>query len=292
MARDFRPRGIGAILDEAIAVIRANWRTLLAVTGIAVLPVAMAYSILSTFYTRALFETIGAIARSAGLGGQPPAPDPMMAVVSTVASAMGLVYLLARVYFSSTLYAAAGPLMEGRPPAARQMLKAGWRGFFPLLVVEMVAGMAAYLGALVTFPLLGVGGAVVAVLLSMAGPVVVIEGNIGQAFARSWRLVRPHFWRVLVLVVGAYLVATQFESALLTPVVLREVVFGIRQQSVLTSQLAWGWKLADGALQGFATAVALPFMQLAVLLCYLDLRAREEGMDLIIRARAILHPVR
>lgn len=292
MARDFHPRGIGAILDEAIAVIRANWRTLFAVTGIAVLAPAMAYTILSSFYTRAVFEAFGALMRSAGAGGAPSPLDPMVMVISTLASAMGLVYWLARIYFASTLYAAAGPLVEGHPPAARQMLKAGWRGFFPLLVVDVVVTMAAYLAALVTFPLLGVGGAIVGVLLSMVGPVVVIEGNIGQAFARSWRLVRPHFWRVLVLVVGAYLVAMQFESALATPVVVREVIFGAQQQSALTSQLAWGWKLFDGALQGLAIAVALPFMQLAVLLCYLDLRAREEGMDLIIRSRAILHAAR
>ena len=66
------------------------------------------------------------------------------------------------------------------------MLRAGWHGFFPLLVVEILFGAIVYLAALVTFPLLGIGAAVAAVLLSMAGPVVVIEGGITQAFARSF----------------------------------------------------------------------------------------------------------
>lgn len=291
--RDFHPRGIGEVLDEAIAAIRANWRVLLVVIAIAILPFATAYTLVSSFYLRDTLETLGALIQAAAArASSPPQASPMSGVLYSLVSAMGLVYWLSRIYLSSTLYASAGPLLSGRPASAKEMLKAGGRGFFPLLAVDFAVTWLAGFAALITFPLLGVGGIVAWVLLSMAGPIVVIEGGIGKAFSRSAALVRRHFWRVLVLLVGAYLIAVQFESALATPVLIREIIFGAQQQSALTTPIAWGWKVFDGVLQGFAVAVTLPFMQLVTLLCYLDLRAREEGMDLIIRARALLAPAR
>jgi len=284
MARDFKPRGIGVVLDDAIALYRANWRALLTLTLLVLAPVSIAYSITSTFYVRAFAEFFGALITSTAGNATPPQPDPAIPVIAIIASSVGLLWWLARVYFTATLYGNAGPLLEGRTLTVREMLKAGLPAFVPLLVIELIVGLIAGIAGAFT---LYIGSAVATVLLAMAGPVVVIEGGIGSAFARSYSLVKKHFWRVALLVFGAYLLSTQFEAALASPVVVREIIFGAQNMSVLTSRIAWGWKVFDGTLQGVAMALVLPFLQLTFLLCYLDLRARGEGMDLVIRARAL-----
>jgi hypothetical protein len=284
MARDFKPRGVGVVLDDAIALYRANWRALLTLTLLVLAPVSIAYSITSTFYVRAFAEFFGALITSTASRATPPTADPAISVIALIASSVGMLWWLVRVYFTATLYSNAGPLLEGRTLTVREMLKAGLPAFVPLFVVELVVSLV--VGILGPFTLY-VGSAVAGVLLAMAGPVVVIEGGIGSAFARSYSLVRKHFWRVALLVTGAYLISTQFEAALASPVVVREIVFGAQNMSVLTSKIAWNWKVFDGTLQGLAMALVLPFLQLTFLLGYLDLRAREEGMDLVIRARAL-----
>jgi hypothetical protein len=285
MARDFRPRGIGVVLDDAIALYRANWRALLTLTLLVLAPVSIAYSITSTFYLRAIFESFGEVVTGAAASSAtPPQLDPAIPVFAVIVSSVGALWWLVRVYFTATIFANAGPLLEGRTLTVRAMLKAGLPAFVPLFVIELVVS---FIVGAAGIPTLYIGSAVAGVLLAMAGPVVVIEGGIGAALGRSYALVKRHFWRVALLVSGAYVISTQFESALASPVVVREIIFGAQNMSVLTSRIAWGWKVFDGTLQGVAMALVLPFLQLCFLLCYLDLRAREEGMDLVIRARAL-----
>ncbi|MDO8964261.1 MAG: hypothetical protein Q7W30_07215 [Coriobacteriia bacterium] len=290
MATDFRPRTIGVLIDDTISLYRANWRTILKISGIVMLPAAVTYSIISIFYLRAVAEWFVSFVGSAALSsGGPPQLDPAITIIAAISSVAALAYQVAGVFLAATLYANAGVLLEGAKPPLRSMLKAGAVAFLPLLIVDFAVRWAAGIaGALSLY----VGGLVVAVLFAVAGPVVVIEGVIGAAFKRSLSLVRGNFWRVALFAAGAYFISTQFESALASPVVLREVIFGAQQQSVLTAQLAWGWKVFDGVLQGVAIAIVVPFLDLAFLQCYLDLRSREEGMDLVVRARALTDAAR
>lgn len=289
MSGDYGPRGVGALLDDAIALYRANWRPLLTLTGVLLVPISIAYAIASTFYLRAFAEFFGPAINAAIKGGAVPTPrmDPAIPVIGTVMSAVSLLWWAARVYFTATLFANAPALLERSAPPVREMMKRGAAFFFPLVAVEWLVSMIVGFAGVFT---LYIGSGVAAVLLAVAGPVVVLEGGIGPAFSRSYALVRHHFWRVAVIVAGAYLVSTQFESALAAPVVVREIIFGAQNMSVLTSRIAWGWKVFDGVLQGTAMALVLPFLQTTFLMCYLDLRAREEGMDLVMRARALREP--
>jgi len=131
-------------------------------------------------------------------------------------------------------------------------------------------------------------GLVAFVMLSLAAPAVVVERSITGALGRSYRLVRRHFWRMLLITIAAGLLAAQFESALAAPTLVRSIITGVQSPSSLVGQLAWGWKVFDGLSQGVAMALVLPFTTVLSLLTYFDLRARDEGMDLIVRARELL----
>jgi hypothetical protein len=314
MKHDFTPRRIGEILDDAISLVRDDWRTVFAFSAVILLPAAAAYSVVGSFYLRSFLELFGTDFNSAAAGVAPASPSPYLVLIALLLQGLGLLYLLARSMFDSTLFAASAHLLERRAVPLKEALRGGLKAVVPLLVVQVVASLAAGAAAavvgiviaivslifVVAAPVataVGIGVAylaagaayvVVAVLLAVASPIVVIEGGIGTAIGRSARLVRRHFWRVVLILAAAGLLAWQFEAALSAPTVIREIITGVQQPSALLGQVGWGWKVFDGLMQGIAIAVVLPFASSVTLLTYLDLRARDEGMDLLVRARGLL----
>jgi hypothetical protein len=117
---------------------------------------------------------------------------------------------------------------------------------------------------------------------------VVVEKGIINALQRSYRLVRKHFWRVVLVFIAAAILSGQFESALAAPTVIRSIVTGVQSPSSLVGQIGWGWKVFDGLAEGMAKALVMPFGTLVPLLLYFDLRSRDEGLDLLVRARELL----
>jgi hypothetical protein len=314
MRHDFTPRRIGEILDDAIALVRSNWRSVLGFSAVLVLPAAAAYSVVTSFYIRAFLELLGSDFSSAASGAVPASPSSSLVLIALALQALGLVYTLARAMFDSTLYANSPQLLERRRVPLKEAIRTGLRAVVPLIVVQLVVGLGAgaaagvagvVLGLLslvlavispvativgigVAYLAAGVAFVAVTVLMAIAAPIVVIEGGIGQAISRSVKLVRRHFWRVLAILAAVALLATQFESALAVPTIIRELITGLQQPTALLGQIPWGWKVFDGVAQGIAIAVVLPFTSSVTLLTYLDLRARDEGMDLLMRARELL----
>jgi hypothetical protein len=313
MKHDFAPRRIGEILDDAISLVRANWKTVLPISAVVLLPAAAAYSVVASFYIRSFLELFGS-EFGAAASGATVSPSVSLIVIAVLMQALGLVYLLAKALFDSTLFSTSAHLLERRRVPLLEALRAGMKGFLRLVVVQLTAGVcagaaaavvgivlgilalvasaissvAAVVGIAVAYLAAGIAYLIVTVLLAVSYPIVVIEGGIGQAISRSMRLVRRHFWRVLLILVAVGLVGAQFESALAIPTLIREIVTGVQDPSALLGQLAWGWKVFDGLAQGIAIALVLPFTSSVTLLTYLDLRARDEGMDLLVRARELL----
>lgn len=311
---DFAPRHVGELLDDAIGLVRSNWRTIAPVSAVLVLPAAAAYSVVASFYLRSIFE-LGALGSATlGTGTGLTGPDITMLITAAGMQVLGLVFTVARAAFDATLYSTSPDLLERRAVRMRDAVKAGLKKLVPVAVVEFIASSSAGLaagvavlagvilavGLIVVSPVAGAVVAVVAyllafavagavmVLMAVSQPVVVIEGGIGKAITRSLKLVRHHFWRVALVTVAIGLLGAQFESALAAPTIVREIVMGVQSAGATLGRIGWGWKAFDGIAQGFAIAIVLPFTTSATLLNYLDLRARDEGMDLIVRARALL----
>jgi len=311
-AHDFAPRRIGELLDDAISVVIANWRTVVPVSAAVVLPVAAAYSVVASFYLRSFLELIGA-GSAAFTGTAPSSNEVTLLITASLLQVLSLLYTVSKVTFDSSLYASAGDLLEHHRLPLKEIVRRGLASFLPLLAVQFLAGLIAGAAGLaaglviavlafllaLAAPIAGAFGFVFAelvglvvglmafVLLSLAAPAVVIEKSITGALGRSYRLVRRHFWRVLLITVAAGMLAAQFESALAAPTLVRSIITGVQSPSSLIGQLAWGWKVFDGLSQGVAMALVLPFTTVLSLLTYFDLRARDEGMDLIVRAREL-----
>ena len=76
------------------------------------------------------------------------------------------------------------------------------------------------LGTLAGLAVFVIPGVILFTLWSLVGPVITIEDRaVGSALRRSWQLVRPHFWLVLVLVT----IPLQVEQAVLHAIHYAEI---------------------------------------------------------------------
>jgi hypothetical protein len=114
----------------------------------------------------------------------------------------------------------------------------------------------------------------VSALFVLVAPALVIErlGPI-QAMRRSVRLVRPMFWRVLLVSMLAGVIGYFVDNALKTAPQVVAVFIGTN----------WAWPLlAVGEIIG--SLVTLPFVAIVAILLYYDGRIRHEGFDLQLMA--------
>lgn len=287
MARpDLSPRGVGRLLDDAIAIYRNNFRSIATVAAIAVFPVALVYGVSQTLYLRGLTDLFARLAGAPTGSAVAPEPDATMLVGYALSASMSLVYMLSRVYFQSTLLRAGSSLLVGRPPGTKQMLKDGLAFALPVLGVTLLVSVAVSTATGVTFFTLGAGGAVLAAYLAVAVPAAAVEGaGVVDALKRSLALVRGNFWRVVLVFLGMLVLSSQIEGALASPIIVRDIVLGLQNPTTVVTQLPLAWKVAEGSLQAAAAVLVLPFIELTWFCCYLDLRARNEGLDLLVRAQ-------
>jgi len=310
---DFAPRRIGELLDDAIALVIANWRTIVPVAAVIVLPVAAAYSVVASFYIRSFVEILGGGA-SAFSSTTPSSAEITILLTATMMQGLGLLYAGSKAVFDAGMYSSADELLRAERRPLKEMLSSGFRSALPLIAVQLLAGLLAgtvaivvgvgvaliAFGVMFVSPIAGAIGVVIAELagltaglvagafLFLAAPIAVIEKDIIGSLTRSFALVRRHFWRIVLVVIAAGLLGAQFESALAAPTIVRSIITGVQSPESLIGQMAWGWKVFDGLAQGIAMALVLPFTTAVSLLTYFDLRARDEGMDLVVRARALL----
>ncbi len=287
---DMSPRAVGHVLDDAIAIYRANFKRVIALAGVAVFPVALLYGLTQTFYLRGMFDMFAsAVSEQTPISAVGPSGLPTTVLVAySLSGVASMAYGLAQVYFRGALLSTGASLLERRPPDLKGILRSGMRVFFPLMGVTILSTIAVSVAAGASLLALGAGGAVLAVYLSVVGPAVVIENaGVLDGFRRSLALVRGNFWRVAAFAIGMFLLASQIESALASPILVRDAIIALQHPDTIVTQLPVGWKVLEGLIQASAAVLVLPFVELAWFCCYIDLRARNEGMDLLIRAQEL-----
>lgn len=291
-----RPYTIMEIVDEPFVLLRENFRALVLLTGLALVPLEL----VTAWVQRG---TLG------GLGLLQLLDDPLAAQVAAETTDTGFaqaillqalatvtVYavlsgLLARVAVSSVLGERLGPAEAVRATLRR------WPALMGLaaLVLLAVFGIGALAVALIVFG--GVGGAVAGGLLVLAAvpagvaayvllvpaPVILAVEGVGpvQAVRRSAQLVRRRFWAVLAVMALVMVVSSLVQSALGTLPTLGTFLIGFERGWVLVA--------AGGVAAGI---VVTPYTTLVAALVYLDGRARSEGLDVQILADRAMEDVR
>ncbi len=295
MIPDLSPKGLGRIFDDALALYRANAVPILAVAAIVVFPLALANGIAQSFYTRGLLALLPVIS-----GGEIPSAElGRLQAFSAAGNAVIPFYLAGRLFLAVCLYVSAPALLYGVRVGRRDLVRGGWSRALPVLGVYAAyvagAGMLAIVGALVTFFLLGLPGLIfagyVALRFALAPVVSAAEGaGFERSFRRSWELTAGRVRRTLGFVLLLGLLSSLLQAAVGSLGAIRQLVESVQRPEAVFEQLSVGWKVAEGLLSAASITVVLPFVFLSWYVFYVDLRARREGMDLLVRAQALASP--
>jgi hypothetical protein len=264
---DLRPRGVGEVLDAAVAVFRARPRPMLALTAVVVVPV-QAFGLLVTLSTSpdGVDRTLtGAQAPSYGtddlwLGLAGTLVVTLAGFLSTSFATAAVTRVVADAYLG-------GADAETRTSA---YARATSRRLLPVLGLGLLTGVLTTLGTLLCV----VPGLWLQVSWCVAMPVLLLEGTtIRAAMSRSMELTRPRWWGSAgVFYVGAALTGV-VTLALSVPF---GAAFGALGDGVAATLVA------ESAANTISSIVTTPFVAAALVVLYVDLRIRGEGFDVLL----------
>lgn len=271
-------RNIGAVLDDAVALYRANFKSLVRMALVTVFPVALLSGVAGDVYFRGIFE------QAFSTTATDPVFSGELALSYLVLAASGMIMTFVRYYHDCAIITAAPRMLGGEKPEWRDMLKQGFSRYGWYLLVQWLVSMLIGMGVFTLY----IGSAVAAVWLSMVGVVIVVEGGtIGYAFKRSIALVKGNAWRVLGWAILAYVLMSLFHYAVASPAAIRQIIVSAQNPEAIFMPTSFWWKFIEGLMLAIATTLPAPFMPLATFSMYLDLRVRNEGVDLVMRAQEL-----
>jgi hypothetical protein len=267
-----RPLEIGDLLDETFRMYRRHFLLFAGLSVILSIPSAA----LSSFSYYALFSGFLQQAGSS-LGA---APDRTLleggAVVLYLVGAL-ISIALVPFFYGAVTYAACESAL-GRPVTPSSVLSGVLRRYFPLMGYWLLIGLM--LVAFCLIPLwiwIWVGWVVVM-------PVMFIEKvGLGAAMGRSWRLVEGRWWRTFFTLLLMFIIWFVARTALRAFIVLAQSLLQLVIPAVAALWIAAATSVIVGSLVN-------PLLQIAIVLIYLDLRVRREGLDLFQLAQRVISP--
>ena len=297
-----RPLTLTDILNGAIAYIRANPKATLGLTTVVVVIAQIISLILQVGPLAAAGElgvlrgeeasTAAALGSSAsGLAGA------ITTLLSSILLSGMLTVIVGRAVFGAGItIGEAWQRVRGRVLALIGYTLLWLFGVIVLIavVVLVVVAVAEVSGGAAFVLAVPLGLGLIALLvylwtvLSFAPPLIVLERlGVFQAVARSVRLVKGDFWRVLGIRLLATIVASIVAGAVSIPFSLTGQILLLSSESVTTILIALALVAIGGAVGQVITA---PFSAGAVVLLYTDRRIRAEAFDLVLQTGAAIAP--
>lgn len=261
---DLRPRGVGEVLDAAVAVLRARTRQMLLLTAVVVVPV-QAFALLVTLstqpedvertFTGSQAPTYGTDDVWLGLAGALVVA--LAGFLSTAFATAAVTHVVADEYLGSP---------PERTPTS-QYARAATRRLPAVVGLGIVTGVATTIGIVLCVA----PGVWLQVSWCVAMPVLLLEAtSIREAMKRSFALTRPRWWGSAgVFYLGAALTAV---VTLALSVPFGAVLGGVGDSVTATL-------VADSAANTLASLLTTPFVAAALVILYVDLRIRGEGFD-------------
>lgn len=278
-----RPLGVGELLDIAFRLYRRHLTTLLLISAIGIVPLAIVQILLTlapivgafanNLLTLAVVPLVSGALSAAGAGflaGREPTPG------EAYAAARGRWLSLVGAIFVQGLILAGPFLVIGAC-----LLVFASRGRF-----DVGSSFAFMLGALIvallTLPLL----LLLATRYAVVIPVAVLErANAAPSMRRSWGLTKGQFGHTLGVVLSAGLLVFligQLPAYLLIWGATFAIGISGQGQAMLAATIG------GAALSQLGLLVTLPFQYLVMTLLYHDLRVRTEALDLEQRMREVV----
>lgn len=258
MVPELRPRGIGEVLDAAVAVYRARFTKLLRVAVAVVVPVNVLtwLILLSARPDSFAIGYTGTATPQFDTAGVQLAATVLVLFVGVLSNA--LVVAVSTRIVADAYVGRGASTGEALGLARRRFLAIAGVTLF-VIVCEVVGLFACFVGSFLPF-----------VFFAVAIPVLILEAaSISNAISRSVALTRRHFFHVFGLHVTAQ--------------VLASVVAGVFSAAAAGVLHFGGGTVAQVTAQTVATIIAssltTPFLATAIVVLYFDLRIRDEAFD-------------
>jgi len=253
--------GIGELLDAAIKLYRSQWKSLMAIVAILLVPITF----LQAFFTRSLggpFATQPPVVTTTGLQG-----------AFVAAAILGVIqFLFVQPFLTAAVARASTDAYLGNRVLVGPTFRFAVSRVHSILWISLLTSLAALVG----FILLVIPGIIVLVRFAFGSTILVVERRKGRkALGRSWRLAKGRFWRLLGAFLLAFIMAAVVASVLSIP---GNLLFSAVGPS--------GWPLAALG-DSLAAILTTPFTTLITVLLYFDLRIRKEAFDLDVMAQEI-----
>ncbi len=258
MIPELRPRGIGEVLDAAVALYRGRFGQLVRYAAIVVVPVQLLLTIVLLSAQPDRFSvTVN--------GSSTPQFDTTRAQLGATVVVIVVGWLTHAFVAAVTTRVVAGEYVGHREPGS-EAARTAVRRFLAVIGVGLLVGVCEVAGLF----LCGVGSFAAQALFAVAIPVVILERRrVLAAMGRSIELTRSHFWHVLGVVVSASLLGALLNVALATGL----NVWSARGGSPTSLVVAQGVANTIGAL------LTTPFVAATIVALYFDLRIRDEAFD-------------
>jgi hypothetical protein len=250
-------RGVGDILTTAFELYRANAAKLLTIVAVVVVPLTLVIAIITVWLNNNADQVVQTTV-------DPQTGQITSATVDT--STFGTTILLGlltalivaviqQLLTGAITRGAAGSVL-GRDVDVSASYSYALSRLWGLIGLAILIGIVVGIG----FILLIIPGIIFLVFLSVAIPAFVVERlGVTAAMSRSWNLVRNYWWHALGVIAVTYIITW---------------VVGAILGAIGGSSLVGIWLTS-----AIAQIITAPFMALVLVLLYVDLRARHEGLS-------------
>ncbi len=297
---DLRPRSIGENLDAGFKLFTANFKQLVTLAAVILVPVAVLNAVIST--AAGNFNYFDLIS------------DPEnFDIADEFAAFIGLTILTGIIGALGSLVVQAGAVSvigdsyQGKVTSWREGLAIGLRKAFPVLLTGILIGLLAISAAIALVIVVVILAqateilaavfaffAFIALLISVftlayvAVPALIVE-NLGpvQAIGRSVSMVRHRFWPTFwtgflaAIIIGII-------SAIVSSIIQLSVTGPAIFSATDTGELSGGLVFASSAVSSALVSIfQTPFLAAVGLAVYFDLRVRLEGFDLELLSREL-----
>ncbi|MGI8795713.1 MAG: hypothetical protein ACR2IR_03860 [Acidimicrobiia bacterium] len=271
-ASQLRPLRIGEILDAGIKITTNRFVALAKLVAVVTIPI----QVLSAFVSLSTLDE-DAISTTTLTTTEINSEFWTQLAGNFVVSILGLLATLVALAACTRIVAGA---YFGEEVDWVASLRYAGRRLHSLLWVGFLYGLMVGLGTLGCF----IPGVWLAVAYSLAVPALLIEDARGwQALTRSFRLVRGRWWPTFGVLLLGYLLITIVQSVLTLPVV-GLILAGGDDPNVFVF-------IVGSTITGtISTILTTPFLVAVLVVIYVDLRVRKEGLDLQLMAQRVGAP--
>jgi hypothetical protein len=264
-----RPLSVGEILDVAIKICIAHWRTLVQTVLIVVVPVQIISTLLTADYTVSSLDI--------GTTNTQTAEETLDELNQYLGGLVlgTLLQVLAVLLASAACFRAIAQSYLGEDADWRSSLSYAVRRAPSLLWLTVLYG----LGVLVGFIFVIAPGVWLYIAWAFATPILLTEGIKGRrALGRSYGLVKGRWWRTFGVIALGFILAS-IVSSVVQALFFAGILFNADNDALV---------LVLSAIAGIVGLLITTPLQAALLtVVYFDLRVRKEGFDLELLAQGI-----